>query len=84
MVALVVGRARTRRVGASSGGAPEGSAARGLTAPWSAMVGGSGRAQLEGSVVESQDLDRVGVGMPLWAWCVFTLTLSTALALRVS
>ena len=84
LVALVVGRARTRRVGASSGGAPKGSAARGLKAPWGAMVGGSDRAQSEGSVVASRGLVRVGFEMSLWVWCVLSLTLSTALTLRVS
>ena len=84
MVVLVVGRAWTRRLGATSEGAPKVSAARGLKAPWGAMVGGSDRAQSEGSVVASRKLVRVGFGMSLWVWCVLSLTLSTALTLRVS
>ena len=84
LVARVVGRARTRRVGASSEGAPMRSAARGLKAPWGAVMSGSDRAQSEGSVVKSRNLDRVGFGMHLWVWYVLTLTLPTALTLRIS
>ena len=84
LVATLVGRAQGGRVGASSEGAPMGSAARGLKAPWGAVMGGSDRAQSEGSVVKSRNLDRVGFGMHLWVWYVLTLTLSTALTLRIS
>ena len=60
------------RVGASSEVAPMGSAARGLKAPWGAVLGGSDRAQSVGSVVKSRDLDRVGCGRHLWVWYVLT------------
>ena len=84
LVALVVGRARTSRVGAASEGAPKESAARGLKAPWGAMVGGSDRAQTGGRVVASPDLIRLGFGVSLWVWCVLSLALSTAQTLGAS
>ena len=84
LVATLVGRAQGGRVGASSEGAPMGSAARGLKAPWGAVLGGIDRAQSEGSVVMSRNLGRVGFWLHLWVWCILPKTLPTALTLRMS
>ena len=72
LVATLVGRAQGGRVGASSEGAPMGSAARGLKAPWGAVLGGGDIAQSEGSMVESRNLDRVGFGIHLGIWHILT------------